>query len=342
VKRLLPALLACFLACNATATVVSEPPPGAETPDAGTADEAGAPRSCDPFTPRSPAPQLLVGPTDFEKEVLGAIARAETSLKIFIYEIDRKSVLDALVAAKNRGVDVSLVVDRGKSAPAKQRLRTAGITVKDSPSEFVFQHAKVIVVDEAEALILSGNLNDYTFDRERNYGIVDRDPSDVADVLALFARDSAGTGAVDLSCTKLVVSPVNARARLEGLVKGAKTTLDLSVMYVTDPGIAAAIKERKAAGVAVRLLLADPNWMTSNPQTAQSMAASGIPVRYFKSLDLHAKLVIADDSAFVGSENFSKNSLDNNREVGVFATEPDVVAGIRTQFEADWNEGTAP
>lgn len=340
--RLLPAVVVLLAACSAT-TVTSVPPPSAGD-DAGTGggDEAGAPKVCDPLAPRAPGSKLLVGPTDFEKEVLAAIERAETSIKIFIYEIDRKSVIDALVAAKNRDVDVALVVDRQKSAPAKQRLRSAGVTVTDSTAEHVYQHAKAIVVDEKEAIVLSGNLNDYTFDRERNYGVVVHDAQDVRDILTIFARDAAGGGALDLSCTRLVVAPVNARARLEAHVKSAKSTLDLSVMYVTDPGIAAAVKERKAAGIAVRLLLADPNWMTSNPQTAQSMAAAGIPVRYFKSLDLHAKLVLADDVAFVGSENFSRNSLDNNREIGVLTKEAVVVAGIKKQFESDWNAGTAP
>jgi phosphatidylserine/phosphatidylglycerophosphate/cardiolipin synthase-like enzyme len=38
-----------------------------------------------------------------------------------------------------------------------------------------------------------------------------------------------------------------------------------------------------------------------------------------KKLSLHAKAVLIDDErGFVGSFNFTKNSLENNRELGIF------------------------
>jgi len=51
---------------------------------------------------------------------------------------------------------------------------------------------------------------------------------------------------------------------------------------------------------------------------------------------LHAKLLIADGVAFVGSENMSTTSMTQNREMGALVFEPDQAAVIQNQFNADW------
>ncbi len=44
-----------------------------------------------------------------------------------------------------------------------------------------------------------------------------------------------------------------------------------------------------------------------------------LQVRRLKKKTLHAKVIIRDvEKAFVGSFNYTENSLENNREVGLF------------------------
>jgi phosphatidylserine/phosphatidylglycerophosphate/cardiolipin synthase-like enzyme len=176
---------------------------------------------------------------------------------------------------------------------------------------------------------------------ERNYGVIDHDPEDVADLEAVFAADWSEDAAdyPDLDCTRLLVAPVNARSRLLELVNSAASTLDFSVMYLSDDQVVNAVRQRAAAGVAVRVLLADPAWIGDNADTAVELAAAGIPVRFLERYELHAKLVIGDGVAFVGSENFSWTSLDRNREVGVLVTEPGPAGAAAAQFAADWAAG---
>ncbi len=51
---------------------------------------------------------------------------------------------------------------------------------------------------------------------------------------------------------------------------------------------------------------------------------------------LHAKVIIRDsEKAFVGSFNYTENSLENNREVGLFIS-GDAVTKIHNVFESDW------
>ena len=60
---------------------------------------------------------------------------------------------------------------------------------------------------------------------------------------------------------------------------------------------------------------------------------------------IHAKTVLADygtaqASLFVGSENFSTDSLDKNRELGLIFSDPACMAGVEAAITADYNGGT--
>jgi phosphatidylserine/phosphatidylglycerophosphate/cardiolipin synthase-like enzyme len=43
------------------------------------------------------------------------------------------------------------------------------------------------------------------------------------------------------------------------------------------------------------------------------------PLAFVKKPYLHGKFILQDgESIFLGSQNFTKNSLENNREIGIF------------------------
>jgi phosphatidylserine/phosphatidylglycerophosphate/cardiolipin synthase-like enzyme len=70
------------------------------------------------------------------------------------------------------------------------------------------------------------------------------------------------------------------------------------------------------------------------------LTQAGIQVRYSQTLYMHAKMIVADGArAFVGSENFSDQSLDANRELGIIVADPTVLARLAATFSSDW--GTA-
>ena len=67
--------------------------------------------------------------------------------------------------------------------------------------------------------------------------------------------------------------------------------------------------------------------------------AAGAETRYLYTYEVHAKMLVVDGVAFVGSENYSWNSLTNNREIGLLVTEPNAAAAIVQQVEQDWLQG---
>ena len=51
---------------------------------------------------------------------------------------------------------------------------------------------------------------------------------------------------------------------------------------------------------------------------------------------LHAKAIVVDQKAiYLGSENFTKNSLDHNRELGLVTTNVNAVSTVSTTVSAD-------
>ena len=100
-----------------------------------------------------------------EALVLRAIHEAHSSIHMAAYSFTAAPVVKALVAAKKRGVAVSLAVDEkqnllddrsGKSRAALQALVTAGIAVR-VVSAYALQHSKYMVIDEAH--VQTGSYN---------------------------------------------------------------------------------------------------------------------------------------------------------------------------------------
>lgn len=344
-------LLLLSAACNGSADTVDAGVDGAPGDAAltdfrqaldGTSD--GAAGACDPYVLRTQAPELLIGPTGMEQAIVSRIDGGQEEILLMMYQLSRASIVDALVTAHHRGVSVRVLLDGEQTvnASAIATLDAEGIAWRAAPDRFNHAHAKVLILDGTEALVMSGNFNSYTMTSERNYGVFLRDSEDLADLRAIFEQDWDNGADPDLSCTRLLVSPVNGQQRVLELIEGAQQTLDLAVMYATETQVVAAIKARAAAGVKTRVLLADPAWIDSNTQTASALEAVQIPVKFLKAVELHAKLIIADGKALVGSHNLSYTSLNKNREVGLIVSDDAVNDAVAEQFEADWLLGVAP
>jgi len=141
----------------------------------------------------------------------------------------------------------------------------------------------------------------------------------------------------DLTCTRLIVSPTNSKQRILEFINTATTKLDIEAMYISETTVRNAIGAAKTRGAAVRVIVNE-----STDESVTYFKSLGIPVKTpGNAFFLHAKLVIANDTAFVGSENYSYTSLQKNREVGGLVFEETAFNTIKSQFETDWNAATA-
>ncbi len=97
-------------------------------------------------TPKIPFDQIYTG--GIENKLIEKIDNAKSSIEVAVFEFDIESVAQALIRAKNRGVDVKVVYDNEHTAddPQINELIKAGIeTVPDNRSAYM--HNKFFVFD---------------------------------------------------------------------------------------------------------------------------------------------------------------------------------------------------
>jgi phosphatidylserine/phosphatidylglycerophosphate/cardiolipin synthase-like enzyme len=317
--------------------------------DAGASDANDAARPpntfCQPTDPRATPVAVSVLPDSGEAAYTDLLNTAQKSIRVFGYQMGYGAVLDTLQAKAQAGIDVRVILDgntqRAVNDKYRAMLEAAGAKFEWSNPQFSYMHAKTLIVDEREVLVSTGNYGKSFMLKERNYTARITDPQDVGDLLALFEADWSQT-TPDLSCTRLIVSPVNSETRLADLVKSATKTLVIESMQYDDRAVVAAVLERKQAGVDVRVLLAAPSWISANTSAGAELVKDGIPAKWLASPAVHVKSMIIDGKlAYLGSENISYTSLTKNREIGVFVSDAPALASMNATFETDWAAATS-
>lgn len=329
---------------EATAPPANAPAAAAPAGPASTDPPKPAPPACTPLAPRAVPLEVAALPDAREVPFVSAIQSAKASVRVMVYQMGFGPILDALKAKAGAGADVRVILDVSQADVNQKymdQLTAAGAKVIWSDPAFTYMHAKVIVADESVAVISTGNYSQSYLLKERNYVATDRDPQDVAVLAGLFDADYARKPA-KLECTRLLVSPVNAKERLLELIASAKTSLVVHSMQFADWDVRRAVVARKDAGVDVRVLLASPSWIDANAGAATYLADKGVAARWLDAPSVHVKAIVVDGkAAYLGSENLSTTSLTKNREVGLVTDQADAVGTVTSTFEKDWALGRA-
>lgn len=318
-----------------------------------TVTPASSPVVCVTATCAAPHVQVFVEPDAGEAPIVHAIQGATRSVWVEVYILTDRSVINALEEAAGRGVDVRVLLEPhpfgGSDVSAQQvmeELNAASVKAHPSDPAYHYTHEKALVVDGATAYILTCNLSKSglggsSAGANRDFGVIDTNGADVAEVAALFQADWNRTSAGNAD-PHLVVSPLNARAVLAALIAGAQHTLLVEDEEMYDTASVNALIAAARRGVTVEVLLPPPSGSSSYAPDVARLEQGGVHVRYGSVPYVHAKLIVADNSlAFTGSENFSSTSLDENRELGIVLADPAALATLTHTFEQDWALATA-
>ena len=108
---------------------------------------------------------MFSGPDSAYDVVYNSVLNAKTSFYLEVYTLSSEALVDALIAAKGRGVNVIVLLSHDRvsgyeddyTEESAYRLNDNGIDVLWTSSTFRFTHAKFWVVDSQTAYVYSGN-----------------------------------------------------------------------------------------------------------------------------------------------------------------------------------------
>lgn len=298
-------------------------------------------------TPAFPAPQLFIQPNEGRTPILNLLNRANQSVDLTIYLLTDETIVRALEETAHRGVHVRVLIEGHpyggdeNNRRVAANLRRAGVSVRFTSPAFRYTHQKSIIIDDRVGVIMTMNLTYSSFTRNREYGVITYNPSDVAEMRAVFDADWNRT-APDLPARpRLVWSPINARATILALIGSARERLDLEEPDLLDEEVVDALLRAARRGVQVRLIRPTPGDSEKEEQAnVRRLLRAGGKVRYMDRPRVHAKVIVVDGKkALIGSMNLTTTSLDFNRELGIVVDAPSVMGPLLRQIEEDWRRG---
>ena len=282
------------------------------------------------------------------------VNNAQRTIDMTMYALKDTTFSGDLVAACNRGVRVRVILDQNSeksiNTPAYTQLNsTPNCQAMWANPQFSVTHQKSFIVDETQVAILSLNLESqyygYTSNSTRDYALVSNDVNDIAAVQATFNTDYGSTTDKTYqppAGDDLIWSPTTATADILGIINNAQYTLEVENEEMSASNVITAFENACKRGVVMHLAMTDTG---SYHATWTAMEAAGCLVHVDKDstsqLYVHGKAIVADYgtpgvAAYMGSINFSTNSLTLNRELGLYITDPNILQTLNNRIEADF------
>jgi phosphatidylserine/phosphatidylglycerophosphate/cardiolipin synthase-like enzyme len=283
------------------------------------------------------------------KLVYSFVLSAKRSVDITMYELADTAMLRDLIADRKRGVEVRVILDVNREKTRNQlsyeALRHGGVAVEWADSRYEATHQKTITVDDIESLVLTGNLTSRYYTTTRDFGVFDTNRADVAAIEAVFNADFTHRTIAPPPGADLVWSP-GSQSTMLAVITGAKHTLSIENEEMGDSTITSAIAAAARRGVRVEVTMTDDSEYDSD---WDSIVHAGGRVHLYtdssSDLYIHAKTTIADaglgtERIYIGSINFSRASMDDNRELGIVTTDTGVIRSVEKVLAKDFTDCT--
>ena len=314
-------------------------------------------------------PVNVNNPDDWQSSVAGRLVEkinaAQTSIHIASFEFNLTPVAEALLAAKQRGVDVRWVTDdeHGLEADVEPDhgqfaiLQDAGIEVR-SDTRSALMHNKFWIFDGQIVWTGSTNITENgVFDQDNNV-IVIQSP----ELAAIYEREfqemwdgqfgprspsTLDEQVVTVNGSRIVVVFTSEDPALENaivpIVQSATTSVRFLTFSFTDFPLADAMSQRFKAGVDVAGVFEKVGSETEAAELRTLMCRS-VPVKQDgNSGFLHHKVIVVDERIVItGSMNYSTNAEENNDENVIIIDNAEIARLYLQEFERVWNLASDP
>jgi phosphatidylserine/phosphatidylglycerophosphate/cardiolipin synthase-like enzyme len=311
---------------------------------------------------RTNDPNRLAG--SVEEQLITYISQAQRTIHIAAFEFSLTPVARALIAAKQRGVEVRWVTDdeNGLGADNKtgrgqfKMLKSAGIPVR-ADHRAGLMHNKFIIFDDQTVWTGSMNMTVNDVFHNNNNVIVIQSQALAEIYEAQFNDlwngrfDSNAPSNVDQQALTIRSTPIQVLFSPEddtipylvSLVESAQTSIRFMAFSFTHDDLTKAILDRAKAGVDVAGI-----FETLGSETEFSalppLYCAGLQVRQDGNKEnFHHKVIIVDGKIVVtGSLNFSNNANQDNNENTLILQNARIAQKYLQEFSRRWAEATPP
>jgi len=274
------------------------------------------------------------------------ITSSQRRVLVEVYELGRSGLIMSLASRRAAGVDVRVITDPTVAASrrAAQWLDRLGVAERAYPVDdgrYQIDHVKLLIAD-GEAVVGGMNWGAHS-DRNHDYVLETRIPSEIAQLAQIFEQDWALAGGRPRPLAAITGEIAQTtpgeeiRTMLEAALTAARHLVLAEVFTLTDPEVIAELAGAHARGLDVRVLL-DPN-QPYNRRGYDVLKASGVGVRWYpipRGALLHAKIGLFDGLLILGSANWTLSGLGVNHELDIETQDPDAVAAYASRFSSDW------
>jgi cardiolipin synthase len=291
---------------------------------------------------------IIVLPDDSARPIVDAINNARKSLRIKMFTFSDPTLIQAVIAAQRRGVNVRIMLNPARrsgeeeNAETRKQLIKAGIDVIDSNPAFDVTHEKSMVIDDETAYVKSLNWQTKNFTETRDYAVVTSHKHEVDEIIQCFEADWTRGEFSPGDHSHLIWCVGNGRQRLGQLIDDAKHSLWMQNERYQDPVIIEHIVRAKVRGVKVHVMARPPHKLKKEKLVEgvsglRILRDVGIQIHKLKHVKLHAKVLLADgERAIIGSINLAPGSFDSRRELAIEVRDKHVVDRIHEVLKLDW------
>src|ERR1035441_8115299 len=176
---------------------------------------------------------LIVLPDVCSSDLLDAINNAARSLRIKMFVFSDPSLLQATIAAHQRGVKVRIMLNparrsgEAENEDSRKLLTAAGVEVIDSNPAFDLTHEKSMIVDDEMAFVKSLNWQTKNLTETRDYAVVTAHSHEVREISDCFEADWTRQSFEPGEHSHLIWCVGNGRQRMGQFIRSEEHTSEL-------------------------------------------------------------------------------------------------------------------
>jgi phosphatidylserine/phosphatidylglycerophosphate/cardiolipin synthase-like enzyme len=314
-------------------------------------------------------PVNLKDPANWQSSIEGRLIEkihaAQSSIHIASFEFDLTPIAEALIEAKQRGVDVRWVTDdeHGLEADSEpghgqfEMLQNAGIEIR-SDERSALMHNKFWIFDGQIVWTGSTNITESGVFKQDNNTIVIQSP----ELAAIYEREfqemwdgefgprspsQLDEQVTTVDGTQIVVVFTSEDPALENaiipIVKSATKSIRFLTFSFTDYPLADAMSQRAKEGVDVAGVFETVGSETEAAELRTLMCRK-LPVKQDGNPSfLHHKVIVVDERIVItGSMNYSTNAEESNDENVIIIDNAEIARLYLQEFERVWSLANDP